>query len=568
MGGVVDAFSDAIHSIGEATGINNVVDGVWNGAQRLGTDISKALGVKGFFDDLIPKQPDMPEVDYSKTTTARSPTYNSQIRQNTTRLGQAVPEIFGSVLFYPDLVSSSARWFIGAKKSNHLMCLGKSTSANPLVISSIKIGGTPLSEVGASYQEHVGKFTKKLSAVNGSIAIENSAAAKLVSISSVSGVEIAKDANNSGIYGDYSFSNIENGDAVVVNISFPSGLYDIDSSGNRISASCSFDIALILNGVESTTNHNLTNSSPTDSEFFQSISIPIAISDGDSLAIRITRNTVNKTSGGVNSAVISDIFIYDNVEVGMNDVKLIAVQTLANAELSATADKKIAVKASRTGIQTTRQAIEYLWSVMGLDPLELDASALDNSQYTAINGIFDSRSSIYESIKKIARLSRATPVWENDGSLSFFIDEPRAPSMTIDDDILILDSLSVEVTYKQSFENDGVKVRYFDPETFLEKFVTYPTNAVNPRQEDLFGCTDEAQALSEAKYVWNGLLYQNKKFTFKTELDPNILSVGDVVHLYSLELQVDELVEINSINPDGKFTLSISGIKYDERVYL
>lgn len=568
MGGVVDAFSDAIHSFGESTGVNDVVDDVWNGLQDLGTDISDAIGVKGFFDELIPK-PNIPDVDYSKVRTASSPTYNSQIRQNSARLGQAVPEIFGTAVIFPDLVSKTADWYSGPnRKSNHLLTLGMSPLQNEVVINEIKIGGAALSEVQANYQEFTGKFTKQLSAVSGSSDITNSAPAKLVSLPGASAVELVKDADNDGVYGFYEFASIADAGQIYINLLFRNGLFDIDANGNRVGASCSFSITVEVNGIATTTSHTLTNSSPEKDEFFGLITINKIITSSDSVRLKITRTTANKTTGGVNACNIGQIFVYDNVETGMDDVKLVAVQTLAKAELSKDTDRKISIKATRTGISTTRQAVEYVWAQAGIDMALLDASPLDSATYTSINGIFDTRGSVFETVKKIARLSRAYPVWENNGKLTFYVDVPRSSVMTIDDDMLVLDTLKVNLSCKQEFDNDGIKVRYHDPETMIEKFAVYPASAVNPRQEDLLGCTDSVQAQSEAEFIYKNMIYRNKEYSFKTELDPNDLKVGDIVRLYSFELEVDDLIVLTSISPSGKFTLNINAKRYDERVYV
>jgi hypothetical protein len=53
MGGVVDFVSGAIHSVGEATGINNVVDAVYNPVSNAVTSVSDAIGIKEVLDDTV-----------------------------------------------------------------------------------------------------------------------------------------------------------------------------------------------------------------------------------------------------------------------------------------------------------------------------------------------------------------------------------------------------------------------------------------------------------------------------------------------------------------------------------
>lgn len=76
-------------------------------------------------------------------------------KANVARLGQTVPEILGSYRRFPDYLLPPRRWFTSTRRQqiNLLMCIGPGEYDIP--ISGVKVGGTPITALGADAEYEV-----------------------------------------------------------------------------------------------------------------------------------------------------------------------------------------------------------------------------------------------------------------------------------------------------------------------------------------------------------------------------------------------------------------------------
>lgn len=86
---------------------------------------------------------------------AGDPLSFANAKANVARLGQAVPEILGSYRRFPDYLLPPHRWFTSTRRQqiNLLMCIGPGEYDIP--ISGVKVGGTPITALGADAEYEV-----------------------------------------------------------------------------------------------------------------------------------------------------------------------------------------------------------------------------------------------------------------------------------------------------------------------------------------------------------------------------------------------------------------------------
>lgn len=541
---------------------------------------------------------DIPEVDYAKQTTALSPTYSNNIRQNSARLGGAIPEIFGTVSIYPDRLSDRVTWYhYTGKHTNYLLGIGRHDDNHPITLSALKVGMTDIAQVdNAQYKFYDGWYLQGYPEnevgllVNGAVSDLWTAFYNPQVFVGTSGVELVRDSNNDGVYGAYDFSVYKGFELassyLYINLVFPAGLYVIDSqTGERTGTSFLYELIVEVdrNGTVYTVRDDtgntqvITNTAPEKDEYYSRVETYLRwwhngkwnyVQDGDIVRFAFKRKVDNLTTGGVNRCVFGDVFFPGRANASLinREIAALAVRLPVNAEMSKATENKIMATVSRPSVGTVQSAVAYVWESAGFDSNLIDVTQLSGCVVTQVNGIIDTQESVEDTIRKIAKIGRAYPVYDDDGVLTFYVDKSRASSYTFDDSKVALGSVKKQWVLKKDTDYDGIKIRYHDPETMVERFATHPEIAVNPRNEDLWGCTDATIAQNHARYMWNSLQYRNKTYSFTTELDGNIPKVGDVVTLTNTDLGINTLVTLTSIKPSG-LTVGMEAVQYDERVY-
>jgi len=79
---------------------------------------------------------------------------------------------------------------------------------------------------------------------------------------------------------------------------------------------------------------------------------------------------------------------------------------------------------------------------------------------------------------------------------------------------------------------DAVTVEFFSPKTWkpAEVTVSLPGSLEdNPATVNLFGCTSQAQAMREGKYIAAANRYRRRLITFRTEMEGLIPTFGDLI---------------------------------------
>ncbi|WEJ62148.1 phage tail protein [Thiomicrorhabdus lithotrophica] len=552
--------------------VGAVIGGIgWGGAAAIAIGAAIGFASQAVMDMV---NVDIPSVDYNRLPTSQSPTYSNGIRQNQARVGGAIPVVVGTVKFYPDIVNNPYKIYKAGKEyTYYILSLG-----NGNLDSNVEffVGQSPIANFKGIYSEVLAPGvasgqSKELVSVSDSGLILDPVYHNVLKIDGVAGAEIAKDADNDGVYGEYLFPamTLAGTTSLYFNFLCQRGLYTL-SNGDPVATSLGINIKVVIKHADLTETvvndavHTINGSASVE-PIYSNKDFSMAVVAGDVVAVTLTRQQNNLTTGGVNACHFGEIWM-DSLKVQSNNLWRVPMRIEANAELSKAAETKIMAKASNPQAATVRQAVEYVWQQAGLDAAQLNAAILDTADVTVINGILDTQAGIHDTLKRIAAIARAYPVRDADGNVTFFVDRARAVSYVFDDNNIVQDSIQIQMRFIQDTDSDGIKVRWFHPDTMVEQFATHPSNAVNPRQVELFGCTDGAVALNHAVYLYNQQQYRNKTISWQTELVGNTVNVGDVVTVSDSFRNLNETVAIVSIEPSGE-QVSLTAINYDERVY-
>lgn len=150
------------------------------------------------------------------------------------------------------------------------------------------------------------------------------------------------------------------------------------------------------------------------------------------------------------------------------------------------------------------------------------------------DGIFDSATTIWEAMSKVARCGRALPILQS-GMVRIIRDEPKTiPTAMFTPRNIIKDSFSIEYVMPSEDTADSVKVQYFSNKYWkYDDVVTKLPDSTeeNPANVDLFGCTDKAHAEREGYYMCACNRYRRKYITFSTELEGLIPTYGDLISI-------------------------------------
>jgi hypothetical protein len=117
---------------------------------------------------------------------------------------------------------------------------------------------------------------------------------------------------------------------------------------------------------------------------------------------------------------------------------------------------------------------------------------------------------------------------------------------------------------------DAVTVEFFSPKTWKPSEVTVSlpgSTEANPATVNLFGCTSQAQAMREGKYIAAANRYRRRLITFRTEMEGLIPTFGDLIAIShdmpaqgiegsaageSVDVPWSQLARVMAIRPRGE----------------
>ena len=364
---------------------------------------------------------------------------------------------------------------------------------------------------------------------------------------------------------------------------FPNGLYSVDpTTGNYQTQSVQLlvtvervnDAGAVL-GTEITRAVAFSQASSTPlrrTEYFDVAPGRFRVSVVTTWAQSTGPNTVNRVLWtGLRGAA-------PNVGVpAYGDVTLLSIRFKANVGLNSGAINRVGVDCTRVLPDgTTRNdcaAAAYDIYTNARYGARRPVSEIDAAAFATLkplgtfNGIFDSKTTIWEALRSAMLPARSAPV--TDGALlSAMFDVVQASNRFVfTESNMVADSVTYSWVFSQVNDTDGYEIEWREPSTWIAQYTLYPATAVNAERVTLMGCTSLATAQGFAKYLWNRKQYRRKIITFQTELEGHLPQIGDRISVGNSRIGPAEPYIVTKITPDDGYTVQIEGYNYDARVY-
>jgi predicted phage tail protein len=197
-------------------------------------------------------------------------------------------------------------------------------------------------------------------------------------------------------------------------------------------------------------------------------------------------------------------------------------------------------------ITNTQYGIGRPYSAINVDELAiLDATYAERGD--EFNYYFDQDGTIYDTLATIARVGRATPIFDG-RTFSMIRDEPRVIRAGIfTDQNMVKDSVNVAFDFIGSESAKGVLISYWDENSYVIKTILCGED-VNTTNLSLAGCTSRQQAWNEGNYMVNVNKYRRVNVSFGTEMDGFIPRNGDLVTVQAEWMDWGQSAQVLSVD--------------------
>lgn len=132
-----------------------------------------------------------------------------------------------------------------------------------------------------------------------------------------------------------------------------------------------------------------------------------------------------------------------------------------------------------------------------------------------VHGVYDKRLTVFDAIRQACEPHgwRVYPVGPN---IKIRKDQPQSRKSLFNEATMVKGSFRTVYTWDHN-EYDSVKVEWFDSETWAKREYTYPDFGVRPKTIRLFGVTRESLAMDLCRLYYNRNKYQGTAVEFKTD---------------------------------------------------
>lgn len=469
---------------------------------------------------------------------ASSPTYNLSAQGNSARLGGAVPIQYGRLNVFPDFAASPYVEYEGNEQYLYqLLCIG----AGEYEIEQVRIEDSDVSnfeEITYAVVQPNQPLTLFPAAVSTAAEVSGQELLQSVSV----GPFIANGAGTQTT-------------RIAIDVVCPRGLYYAEDSGALSGRSISFSVeARAVNDDGAAIGSWATLGTETVSAATstpQRYTFKYAIAAGR-YEVRATRTTAKDTSTragheltwvGLRTHLISpDTF---------GNVTLLAMRMRATNNLSQQASRKVNVTCTRklytwtgaawAGPVATRSpawALADACQTVGLPDSRIDLSGLVELDAVwairgdTFDGRFDSTSTFWEALTKIAQAGRAKPYMQA-GIVHFARDQQVSlPVAMYSMRNIVRGSFSLQFITPSEDTSDSVEVSYFDESTWKPRTIVCKlpdSSGIKPAKVEMFGVVSREQANREGVYMAAANRYRRTLIKFSTEMEGFIPSYGDLV---------------------------------------
>jgi len=504
--------------------------------------------------------------------------------QNAARIGEPIPVIYGTILTTPDYVAQPYSFFSWSQSSLNsqlyngvqyldlMMCVGH----GDIDIDDVFVGDTDASTIEGGVvtwraftpSQHQSDLGVIAAAMGGGFH-EN-----VISSAEVGNQEFLTTDDAAGPFTVGKAGQA--GSKLQIDIIFPGGQFNPDSSGDVLGRTTEFDVTYqevndsdVLTGSATTVRIKTSTSSST------SVTGPnitsVTTSSGSSknrteLTSPIRRSytittprsarwavKIRRVDPAPNASNGTDRFIWAGLKMLADypstpvygNVTLLAARIKASQGLGSNASVRIRCKATRRLASPTGGALARSTSAAdAFADVYVDATygaarpraELDTATLTALrtewashqfNHVFRAPGTVWDALRTITTPFAAEPL-PLGALMSVAQDGVKAVrSALFTDANIVAGSLTIAYSFDEEGAADGVEIEYLDPKDFRESYVVWPTNALRPNRFALPGVTDATHAAQYARLTWQRTQQQRKRVTFDTELEGLILQMGD-----------------------------------------
>lgn len=377
------------------------------------------------------------------------------------------------------------------------------------------------------------------------------------------------------------------GNYIEVDFVFPGGIYTLDKNGNFISRLMSIQVS-----AEPIDDNNVPIGAAIVQtfDFSNATNTPQRITRGFIVPMGRYKVKVNRMTPPPANNKTVDTFTWTGLKFLLQQpttpvyglTTLIAIRLRATNGVASDAANKIQVICTRRlrrvsqggAVATTRSPADAFFDIctnttygLGRPVENVDTAALTaleahwGPNYAKFDGIFNSRTTVWDALTVVLQPVVATPV--RTGKMISAVSDGRkiAPMQMFSDANMVKGSFQASYSFDRPGEYAGYQIEYRDQINFLPAYVQYPVDAVDLENVTLFGCTDRTIAQQYAKLLWQKKLRLRQFCTFETDMEGFIPQVGSRVLVstnavsWGLSGEVIEALDSNTLQLDRHIDL-------------
>lgn len=499
-----------------------------------GAAAATAVSVGGsmLVNAVIPSPSSSLSSSYASSSMETSPTYSLNARGNQAKLGGVIPVLYGRHIIYPDFAAKPYTEYKNNEQYLHQLHV---LTQGYCEVEQLRIDDTPISSF-AEVEYEIVEPNQEVTLFNPNV----------VMAAEIAGQELMKDEYTGGFIVNPEDTKI---DKIGVDMVMTAGLYYANDSGGLSSKTIQWKVE--ARTVDDSGNP-LGDWFVLGSETYSAAqNKPIRLTYNYSVAmgryeVRATRLDTKDTSARAAHAIYwESLKGYMEKPTIFGEMTLLAIKMRATNNLSSNSSRKINAIITRkvkkwnneTGWSEPVACRSIAWSIADILKAQYGGKLPDERIHLAeleqldkvwesrgdyFDGIFDSATTIWEAVSKVARCGRALPILQS-GMVRIIRDELKTiPTAMFTPRNIIKDSFSIEYVMPSEDTADSVKVQYFSNKYWkYDDVVTKLPDSTeeNPANVDLFGCTDKAHAEREGYFKMppTRIYVFSKRVTFMPE---------------------------------------------------
>ena len=169
-----------------------------------------------------------------------------------------------------------------------------------------------------------------------------------------------------------------------------------------------------------------------------------------------------------------------------------------------------------------------------------------------VNGVFESKQTIFDSMRKVAQAQRFTVYPVGQDVLLKYDDVNNITSSLFNETNILKGTFSIQYNFKDVVEKyDCVECNYRESEEWAPTTHRYPGSGLKPRKIDLFGVTEGTKAAEMAKYFWKQDAARSKVIKFDTDIQAFNLEYLDKIKISHSALLWGYAGHVISVDPFG-----------------